>query len=83
MRIFPFRKMETLFVIDKPQFQRAISFARDDRTKANWGLDGPFMRLEAKDDYVKVDGLEASVNVDCHTSRLACSWQERCKGTIL
>lgn len=52
-----------LFVIDKPEFQRAISFARDDRTKADWGLAGPFMRLEAKDDYVKLAGLETSAKI--------------------
>ena len=52
-----------LFVIDKPEFQRAISFARDDRKKADWGLAGPFMRLEAKDEYVKLDGLEASAKI--------------------
>ena len=54
---------EMLFVIDKPEFQRAISFARDDRTKASWGLAGPFMRLEAKDNYVKLDGLEAYAKI--------------------
>ncbi len=52
-----------LFVIDKQEFQRAISFARDDRKKADWGLAGPFMRLEAKDDYVKLDGLEAYAKI--------------------
>lgn len=52
-----------LFVIDKPEFQRAISFARDDRKKADWGLAGPFMRMEARDDYIKLDGLEASVTI--------------------
>jgi hypothetical protein len=52
-----------LFVIDKPEFQRAISFARDDRTKAKWGLAGFFMRLEAKDNCVKLDGLEASAKI--------------------
>lgn len=40
-----------LFVIDKPEFQHAISIVRDDRTKRNQGQAGPFMRLEAQDDY--------------------------------
>jgi hypothetical protein len=49
-----------LFVIDKPQFQRVISIVRDDRRKKDQGLNGPFLRLEAGDDYVKLDGLEVS-----------------------
>ena len=49
-----------LFVIDKPQFQRVISIVRDDRRKEDQGLAGPFLRLEARDDYVKLDGLEVS-----------------------
>ena len=52
-----------LFVIDKPELQWVISFVRDDRTKASRGLAGPFMRLEAKDNYVKLDGLEASAKI--------------------
>ena len=49
-----------LFVIDKPQFQRVIAIVRDDRRKEDQGLAGPFLRLEARDDYVKLDGLEVS-----------------------
>jgi len=49
-----------LFVIDKPQFQWVISIVRDDRRKEDQGLAGPFLRLEARDDYVKLDGLEVS-----------------------
>ena len=52
-----------LFVIDKPEFQRVISFVRDDRKKESWGLAGPFMRLEAKEDYVRLDGLEVSAKI--------------------
>ena len=52
-----------LFVIDKPKFQRAISIVRDDRKKRSQGLAGPFMRLEAKDDHVKIDGVEASARI--------------------
>lgn len=49
-----------LFVIDKPQFQRVIAIVRDDRRNENQGLAGPFLRMEARDDYVKLDGLEVS-----------------------
>ena len=52
-----------LFVIDKPQFQRVISIVRDDRRKKDQGLTGPFLRLEARDDYVKLDGLRVSGKV--------------------
>lgn len=52
-----------LFVIDKPEFQHAISIVRDDRTKRNQGQAGPFMRLEAQDDYVKLTGLAASAKI--------------------
>lgn len=52
-----------LFVINKREFQFAISFARDDRTKKSRGLAGPFLRLEAKDDSVTLDGLEASATI--------------------
>jgi hypothetical protein len=48
------------FVIDKPGFQRVLSIVRDDRTKEMQGLDAPFLRLEAKDDCVKLDGLTVS-----------------------
>jgi hypothetical protein len=53
-----------LFVINKPEFERAISIVRDDRKKTDRGLAGrPFMRLEAKDDHVKLDGLETSAKI--------------------
>jgi hypothetical protein len=51
------------FVIDKPHFQRVLSIVRDDRTKKRQGLAGPFLRLEAKDDYVELDGLEVSAKI--------------------
>ena len=44
----------------KPQFQRVIAIVRDDRRKKDQGLNGPFLRLEARDDYVTLDGLEVS-----------------------
>lgn len=49
-----------LFVIDKPQLQRVIAIVRDDRRKVDQGLAGPFLRLEARDDFVKLDGLQVS-----------------------
>ena len=49
-----------LFVIDKPHFQRVIAIVRDDRRKKDQGLAGPFLRLEARDDFLKLDGLEVS-----------------------
>ena len=52
-----------LFVIDKPQLQRIIAIVRDDRRKEDQGLAGPFLRLEARDDYVKLDGLEVSAEI--------------------
>lgn len=49
-----------LFVVDKPRFQRVISIVRDDRRKQEQGKAGPFLRMEAKDDFVRCDGLEVS-----------------------
>ena len=49
-----------LFVIDKPHFQRVIAIVRDDRWKKDQGFAGPFLRIEARDHYVKLDGLEVS-----------------------
>lgn len=51
------------FVIDKPQLQRIIAIVRDDRRKEDQGLAGPFLRLEARDAYVKLDGLEVSAEI--------------------
>jgi hypothetical protein len=48
------------FVIDKPKLQRIIAVVRDDRTPQTQGVAGPFMRMEARDDYLKLDGLEVS-----------------------
>ena len=52
-----------LFVIDKLKFQRAISIVRDDRTKRTQGPAGPFMRLEANDEHVRIDGVKASAKI--------------------
>jgi hypothetical protein len=52
-----------LFVIDKPELQRTISIVRDDRTKKSQGSSGPFMRMEAQESFLKLDGLEASATI--------------------
>ena len=49
-----------LFVIDKPYFQRIIAIVRDDRRKKDQEPAGPFLRLEARDDYVRLDGLKVA-----------------------
>jgi len=51
------------FVVAKPMFQRVISIVRDDRTEESWGAAGPFLRLEAKGDCLKVDGMEVGATV--------------------
>lgn len=48
------------FVVEKARLQHNISIVRDDRTQKSLGSAGPYLRLEAKDDYLKLDGLEAS-----------------------
>ena len=45
-----------LFVVDKPRLQRIISIVRDDRTSETQADDGPFLRLEANDDRLKLSG---------------------------
>ncbi len=52
-----------LFVIDKPQLQRIIAIVRDDRRKEDQGLAGPFLRLQASDNSLKLDGLEVSAKI--------------------
>ena len=41
----------------------AISIVRDDRKKKNQGLAGPFMRIEAGDDVVRLNGVSAEATV--------------------
>jgi len=53
-------KRPMLFVIDKPQLQRVIAIVRDDRRKEDQEPAGRFLRLEARDDFVKLDGLKVS-----------------------
>jgi len=52
-----------LFVIDKLQVERILDIVRDDRTKKSRGLAGPFLRLEAKDDALRLDGLQMSAKI--------------------
>lgn len=52
-----------LFVIDKPRLQRIIAIVRDDRSPLAQWASGPFMRMEARDDYLKLDGLEVSATI--------------------
>src|SRR5262245_14542814 len=49
-----------LFVAERLKLQRNISIVRDDRSKKTLGSAGPFLRLEANDEYLKLDGLEVS-----------------------
>ena len=51
------------FVVDKSMLQWNLSIVRDDRTKKTLGQAGPFMRLEANDDYLKLDGQEVSAKI--------------------
>jgi hypothetical protein len=48
------------FVVNKTEFQGVISIVRDDRTKMSQGASGPFMRLEAIDSQLRLDGNEVS-----------------------
>ena len=52
-----------LFVINKSALQGAISIVRDDRSKKTQGSAGPFLRLKAKDNSVKLDGNEVSATI--------------------
>lgn len=51
------------FVVAKPKFQRVVSIVRDDRSEESMGSAGPFLRLEAKDDYLKLDGMEVGATI--------------------
>lgn len=48
-----------LFVIEKPVLRRVIAIMRDDRCEKGQGLAGPLLLLEARGDYIRIDGLEA------------------------
>jgi hypothetical protein len=51
------------FVVDRRLLQRTLAIVRDDRSKNHQGTDGPFMRLEARDGYLKLDGLRISARI--------------------
>lgn len=45
-----------LFVVDKPRLQRIIAITRDDRRPKEQGKAGPFFRIEAEGDHIKLSG---------------------------
>lgn len=45
-----------LFVVDKPRLQRIIAITRDDRRAKDQGKAGPFFRIEANGDCIKLTG---------------------------
>jgi hypothetical protein len=51
------------FVVDKQLLQGTLAIVRDDRTKAQQGTDGPFLRLEARDGFLQLDGQRASAKI--------------------
>lgn len=52
-----------LFVVNKSKLQGALSIVRDDRTKKTQGRAGPFLRMEANEDLLKLDGNEVSAAI--------------------
>ncbi len=52
-----------LFVINKSKLQGALSIVRDDRTKKTQGPAGPFLRMEANDNSLKLDGNKVSAMI--------------------
>lgn len=50
-----------LFVIDKPQLQRLIAIARDDRTRESQSRGGPFFRIEASETKLRLSGHKIEV----------------------
>src|SRR5687767_2916524 len=46
------------FVVDRPRLQRMIAITRDDRGKDQQGKHGPFYRIEASADRLKLTGRE-------------------------
>jgi hypothetical protein len=52
-----------LFVVKKREFQHAISIVRDDRTRRTQRADGPYLRIQASDDTLSIEGLEASAQI--------------------
>lgn len=52
-----------LFAVNKARLERAISIVRDDKTKQLQNRNGPFMRIEAGDNSLTLDGLEATATI--------------------
>src|SRR5207244_12806994 len=46
------------FVVDRPRLQRMIAITRDDRTKDQQGRSGPFYRIEASGERLKLAGQQ-------------------------
>lgn len=57
-----------LFVIDKARLQRLIAVTRDDRTPRDKGKEGPFYRIQAFDNTLRLTGraVEATVPATVH-----------------
>lgn len=47
-----------LFVVDKPRLQRMIALTRDDRKKKDQGKNGPFFRIEASGERIRLTGRQ-------------------------
>ena len=45
-----------LFVVDKPRLQRIIAITRDDRRPKDQTNTGPFFRIEASGDHLRLTG---------------------------
>jgi hypothetical protein len=46
------------FVVDKPRLQRLIAITRDDRKPSQQSKAGPFFRIEARDEKLRLSGRE-------------------------
>lgn len=51
------------FIVDKPKLQRVIGIVRDDRTPPTQWAAGPFLRIEAREGALRLDGLEVSATI--------------------
>ena len=51
------------FVIDRPRLLRFISITREDRRNVDQGRDGPYFRIEADGDHIKVSGLQVAATM--------------------
>ena len=57
-----------LFVIDKARLSRLLALTRDDRRPQDQGANGPFLRIEAGCDSIRITGqkVEATVPATVH-----------------